>query len=94
MVVQILITERQDVDPLPQQFQKGVLTADLPTTIPDDFGHCPGQRYLPIDRKRYVNHGVAYRVAAEIFFTAHGSRFSMSSTFSACGSAVKTSLKY
>lgn len=44
--------------------------------------------------KRCVNHGVAYRVAAEIFFKAHGSRFSMSSTVSACGTAVKTSLKY
>ncbi len=44
--------------------------------------------------KRCVNRGVAYRVSAEFFFKDHGRRFSMSSTDSACGSAVKTRRRY
>jgi death-on-curing protein len=44
--------------------------------------------------KRCVNRGVAYRACAGIFFTAHGSRLSMSSTVSTCGSTVNTRLRY
>ena len=40
--------------------------------------------------KRCMNHEVDYAASAGIFFNALGSRFSKSSTVSACGSAVNT----
>jgi hypothetical protein len=43
-----------------------------------------------VERKRYANHGVAYEASVGIFFTAHGSRLSMSSTVFACGKTVNT----
>ncbi len=49
---------------------------------------------MTVDCKRCLNRRVAYRVSVEIFLKAHGSRFSMSSTISACGNAVNTCLRY
>ena len=47
-----------------------------------------------LQRKRCVNRGVPYPASAGIFFTDHGRRFSISSTVSACGSAVNTWRRY
>jgi len=64
VVVEVLITQRQRIDTLPQQLQQGMFAAGLSATIPHDLGRCLGQPQLPIDlcKQRYT--AVAGDVAA------------------------------